>query len=79
MCQIQRLVSKVDNDTGNSPAIFGHRGSGSSQNNVKDLSVERYRSCGNLFSSITNRAANALHKEKRFPSTSNRQTILLKG
>ena len=75
MCQIQRLVSNVDNGTDTNASMFGHRGSESSQNNIKGLSIIRYRSSGNCFSSASNRATNALQRKKGFQSTSNSKTI----
>ena len=70
------MVSKVDDGTDTNPGMFSHRGSGSSQNNVKNFSIGRCRSCGNHFSSATNRTANACeHREKGFQLTYNSQTI----
>ena len=55
----------MDNGTDTNPGMFGHRGFGSSENNVKDLPVGRFRSSGTIFF-CTNRAANASHREKGF-------------
>ena len=53
--------------------MFVRRGSGSSQNNVNTSQLESINQVTSFL--FSNRVANALHKEKRFQSTSNSQTI----
>ena len=71
------MVSIVDDGMDTNPAMFGQRGSGSSQKN--DLSIGRRRSTSNCFSSATNRATNALLREKELQLTSKSYAILWKG
>ena len=71
------MVSKVEDGMDTNPAMFGQRGSGSRENN--NLSIGRCRSSSNRFSSATNRATNALLKEKGLQLTSKSYTIFLKG
>ena len=53
--------------------MFVRRGFGSSQNNVNTSQLEDINQVTSFL--FSNRVANALHKEKRFQSISNSQTI----